>query len=199
VVRSADEAAVRAVSWSDHVVADLGAWDGAQFTSEAAVPETDLRVRVKPNEQRVVDGGIPMIPRLPSGASVWRYLSMEPQEAPMPAGRPAWTIEGRLMPPPDQEAPPPGRFDEHTPPPASNFDAAIFAYNPAARVWLEWQPRRPGVVLVRLERREPSELIEPAVLDRVWQGIEQVRPAAIRAMLAVEHEIVRGAEDAATE
>jgi hypothetical protein len=29
----------------------------------------------------------------------------------------------------------------------------------------------------------------------VWQGIQQVRPAGVRAVLAVEEEIVRGGND----
>ena len=52
------------------------------------------------------------MPRLPAGASEWRYLSLEPDDATLPAGRPAWTIEGRLLPAekpaPDPE---PGRYD----------------------------------------------------------------------------------------
>jgi hypothetical protein len=37
--------------------------------------------------------------------------------------------------------------------------------------------------------------MDPAVLDRVWQGIQQVRPAGVQAVLAVEEEIVRGGDD----
>ena len=78
-----------------------------------------------------------------------------------------------------------------TPPPESDFDLAVFAYNPAARVWFEWQARRPLSVLVRLKKIAPDETIDPAVVDRVWQGIQQVRPAGVSVRLAVEEDIVK--------
>jgi hypothetical protein len=47
-------------------------------------------------------------------------------------------------------------------------------------------------VLVRLQTTVSGEVVDPAVLDRVWQGIQQVRPAGVPALLAVDEEIVRG-------
>ena len=47
-------------------------------------------------------------------------------------------------------------------------------------------------VLVRLFKRNVGEAIDPAIIDRVWQGIERVRPAAVDVRLAVEGQIVRG-------
>jgi hypothetical protein len=42
---------------------------------------------------------------------------------------------------------------------------------------------------VRLKKIKPDESLDPSVLDRVWQGIEQVRPAGVRVHLALEEEI----------
>ncbi len=193
--RSSDEAAVTALLWTDGVVADRGAWDGSTFSSSEAVPVEDLRVRVKPDAERAVDGGLPALPRLPEGASVWRYLSMEPDPpGDLPAG-PAWTAEGRFLPPDEpkhlenQEAP--GRYSTDTPDPESAFNAAVFAFDPVARLWLTWKTEGAMTVVARLQRRGPDEEFDPAVLDRVWRGIEQVRPAGVRVKLAVEEEIVR--------
>ena len=76
-------------------------------------------------------------------------------------------------------------------PDAGQFDAAVFAFPPAARVGLEWAGRRRLCVLVRLRRRSAVEAVDPEVLDRVWDGLRQVRPAAVRVALAVEETIVR--------
>jgi hypothetical protein len=142
---------------------------------------------------------------MPAGESVWRYLSIEPDDLVEPAERPAWTMEGRLLPPPpDREAPYPGRYDRDPAAapivpdqaaPLTGFDDAVFAYNPSARVWFSWEPRKPVSVLVRLKKRSPAERIDPAVIDRVWQGMQQVRPAGVRTLLAVEEDIVRGSKD----
>jgi hypothetical protein len=107
-----------------------------------------------------------------------------------PEDRPSWTIEGRLLPPPDGEAPEEGRYDL-----PSGFDGAVFAFNPAARVTYNWEPRRPMTVLARLKQLSANDHIDPAIIDRVWQGIQQVRPAGVRAALAVEEEVVRGGND----
>jgi hypothetical protein len=190
--RSTAEAAVHAIAWTSGVAADLGQWDGAVFSSPAAIAAGKLVVHVKPNEQTIVKGGIPALPRLPRGSSVWRYLSMEPPNVVAPGALPWWSSEGRLFPPPpDLAAPGEGRYDVTAPPPESDFDHAVFAYNPAARVWFEWEPKRPLAVLVRLKKAAPDENLDPAIIDRVWQGIQQVRPAGVRVRLAVEEEIVR--------
>jgi hypothetical protein len=68
---------------------------------------------------------------------------------------------------------------------------AAFAYPPTARVWLGWEPRGSLAATVRLGRRAPEETVDAAVLDRVWQGLQQVRPAGVRICLAVGEEIVR--------
>ena len=61
---------MRAVLWSDQVAADLGAWDGTTLADPVPVDGTELRMRCKPSETRIVDGGIPAVPRLPAGESV---------------------------------------------------------------------------------------------------------------------------------
>jgi hypothetical protein len=189
--RTADEPTVHCLAWTDEAVADLvGEGD------PEAVDDADLVVRYKPTETRIVDGGIPAIPRLPAGPSTWRYLALEREETAEPEVRPAWTREGRLLPPPpDRDAALPGRFDLAPPPPESQFDEAVFAYRPAARVRFEWRARRPLSVIARLSKRTADEHLEPAVLDRVFQGLEQVRPAGVNTALAVEDEIVRGGTD----
>jgi hypothetical protein len=207
-LRGFAEPGVRAVAWTDGVSADLGAWDGESFTSTGPVSPDELVMRYKPEYTRLRDGGIPAIPRMPVGDSVWRYLSIEPDDLVEPAERPAWTMEGRLLPPPpDREAPYPGRYDRdpvrlrRTPSlpdqaaALTGFDDAVFAFNPSARVWFSWESRKPVSVLVRLKKRSPAERIDPAVIDRVWQGLQQVRPAGVRTLLAVEEDIVRGDKD----
>jgi hypothetical protein len=194
-LRTTGETAVQAVLWTDQVTADLGQWDGEVFTRSSEVSEEKLRVRCKPGEDIIRGGGMPAVPRLPVGRSEWRYLSLEPEGLEEPEERPSWTIEGRLLPPPDLPAPWPGRYDLPAPPPSGIFDEGVFAYEPAARVWFEWRARRPLTVAARLQRRSPGENLDPAILDRVWQGIQQVRPAGVRAVLAIEEEIVRGGNE----
>lgn len=192
-VRTSAEPGVRAVAWTDGVVGEVGAWDGTTFTAASAVDPAQLVMRFKPSALQVRNGGIPAIPRLPPGSSTWRYLSLEPETAPALASLPAWTVEGRLIPPPaDWAAPPPGRYDKPTPPPPAYFDESVFAYNPAARVWFEWNGRRALTVLVRLQRRVPDEAIDPAILERVRQGIETVRAAGVEVVLVVEEELLGG-------
>ena len=223
--RTQELAAVQGLFWTDHGVADLGSWDEArlEFTPTASgddsapfpdpVLQQQLQMRCKPNDRTIIPGGLPAIPRLPVGASVWRYLSQEPGDFVVPGPeerpRPWWTPEGRqISDPPVLPAPGPGRFDITIPPPASTFTtpppasdilesgevATVFAYPPAAKVWFEWSARQRASVLVRLKLRSPDEHLDPAIIDRVWQGIQQVRPAGVRTLLAVEEEIVRGTE-----
>jgi hypothetical protein len=101
-------------------------------------------------------------------------------------------MEGRLFPPPPAlDAPYAGRFDI-TPPPDGQFDQAVFSYDPAAKVAFAFAPTQPCSVLVRLHRRTGEPSFDPAILDRVWEGIQLVRPAGIRTRLAVDETIVRG-------
>jgi hypothetical protein len=191
------EGEVRALLWTDRVVADLGAWDEGTATFTKTGDALDgLRMRYKPDELRSVDGGVVAVPRLPAGRSVWRYLSLEIPFDPLKVlavsaiARPRWNPEGRLLSSTDRSAPEEARFGG-SPQPAASGDA-VFPFPPAARVWFAWEERRPLTLLVRL-RADAGEAVGPEILDRVWQGIQQVRPAGLRALLAVNEEIVRGA------
>jgi hypothetical protein len=190
--RGEDEPPVLDILWTDGAAAELGSWDGTTFTADAELVPAALRMRYKPEEIRIVEGGIPAVPRMDPGASEWRYLSLEPAELPAPRSTPAWSIEGRLIPPPPDRAPVlEGRHSGAAPLDLSRFDDAAFAFNPAARVWFYWEPRHPLSILVRLGTVSAGERIDPAILDRVWQGIQQVRPAGVRALLAAGEETVR--------
>ncbi|MCG8311696.1 MAG: hypothetical protein MI976_00635, partial [Pseudomonadales bacterium] len=164
---------------------------GIEFTKSSDVPVTDLVMRCKPDHTRIVNGGIPAIPRMPNGSSMWRYLSMEPPGLVDSTDLPWWSIEGRLVPPPDHDAPYPGRFQNINVKPFQ-LDQMVFAYNPAAKVKFQWENNKPLRVLVRLFKRDGTDVIDPAIIDRVWQGINKVKPAGVNIRLAVDEKIVRG-------
>jgi hypothetical protein len=194
-LRSAEEDAVRTVLWTDSVAADLGTLTAEpfSFTFTEALDTGNFRMRVKPGEDRIVDGGLAAVPRMPVGESTWRYLSMETEAMSISAQRPWWSREGRLFPPEEQPAPYPARYSVRFPTLSEDwFSEVVFAYKPAVKVWFEWAEWQPFTALVRLHKRSPDESIHPAIIDRVWQGIQRVRPAGVRVMLAVESEIVRG-------
>jgi hypothetical protein len=183
------EPAVRAVTWTDGVNPQLGSFDGQTFTPSNDAPGP-VRVRFKPDALRILDGGIPALPRLLPGASDWRYLAIELEIVPQPSSFPAWTVEGRLLPGPQHSAAPlEGRYLAAL---ASELRQQVFAFNPAAQVWMRWSPREPLSVLVRLRRISPGEVIDPLVLDRVFDEVSRVRPAAVRLGLAVDDQLVRG-------
>ena len=56
---------------------------------------------------------------------------------------------------------------------------------------MRWSPRELLSVLVRLRRISPDEVIDPLVLDRVFDEVSRVRPAAVRLGLAVDDQVVR--------
>jgi hypothetical protein len=193
-LRTSAEAAVTRLIITEHVIADLGSFDGVEFTHQSDVNPADLFVHIKPEEDRIVAGGMVFLPQLRVGTSTWRYLSREPtgQVEPPLEARPAWSTEGRLFPPPPSlDAPYSGRFDIAAPP-DGHFDQAVFAYDPAARLAFAFEPRQTCSVLIRLHRRPDDSPYDPAVLDRVWEGMQLVRPAGVRTLLAVDETIVRG-------
>lgn len=190
---SAAEDPVRALAWTDGVVARIGTMTDDVFQADPSIVPAPPVTRIKLTATAVIDGGIPAIPRLPPGTSTWRYLAREEPAPPTPSSFPAWTREGRLLPPPLAVAAPfEGRF--LTPEEAALLDS-VFAYNPAARVTFRWRPRSALSVIVRLDRRTPDEAISDVVLDRVWDGIGKVRPAGCRVVLAAGSALVRGGQD----
>lgn len=192
-VLTTPQPAIQAIAWTDGAIARLGTFADGVFTHDTAATPAALVTRIKPNATSVIDGGPPAIPRLGVGVSDWRYLAREENAVPAPSGFPAWTREGRLLPPPSIAAAAfEGRF--LTEAEAALLDA-VFAYNPAARVTFRFRPRAALAVIVRLERRAPDETISDAVLDRLWDGIGQVRPAGARVVLAVGADAVRGGQD----
>ena len=183
-----DEPPVHAVTWTDGVTPQLGSFDGDTFSPSEDAPAA-VRMRFKPDALRILDGGIPALPRLVPGGSDWRYLSIEPAVVPQPLAFPAWTIEGRLLPEPQQSAAPlEGRYLALL---AQELQDKVFAFNPAAQVWMRWSPRELLSVLIRLRRTTPDEVLDPLVLDRVFGEVSRVRPAAVRLGLAVDEQLVR--------
>lgn len=210
-LRTAAEPEVQALLFADAVAGQRGAIEEAGFVPAADLDPADLFMRVKPEPTRIEDGGVPLIPPLPAGLSVWRYLRREPDdiEPPEPPNLPAWSTEGRLFPPPPElDAPFAGRYDRPQPAaadaaadeiadaaqPEGHFDQAVFAYPPAVRLSLSWSLRRAASLLVRLVRRAGEPPLDPAVIDRVVDGIRRARPAGVRAVLAVDETMVKEAD-----
>ncbi len=169
------------------VYGETGTDDGSAFTPTGALAAADLIMRVKPDETRIVNGGLPRLPEHQPGAA-WRYLQLEPAELTAPAGRPWWTCEGRLFPPPRRGGPWPGHFRDAASPFALDglYDDAVWSYLPSARLTLEWTAAPAIGVRVRLLHRRPDELISDALTARVWQLISRARAAGVPLALAVE-------------
>ena len=183
-----NERALRAFTWTDGVNPQLGSFDGDRFTPSVDAPAA-LRMRFKPDALRILDGGIPALPRLLPGTCDWRYLALEPAVVPQPATFPSWTIEGRLLPEPQRGAAPlEGRYLAAA---VQEFRDQVFAFNPAAQVWMRWSPRELLAVLVRLRRISADEVVDPLILDRVFDEVNRARPAAVRVGLAVDDQLVR--------
>ncbi len=201
---------VRALLFSESVVAEVGQFDGTTFTPVSVVAHDQLRVRIKPDQTRVLAGGLVAMPRPLTNASSWRYLQLEPAEFLVPDERPWWSTEGQLFPEPNARLPWPGHFrgdaslfkqDAYSlDPNATNasdvFDpvlsneAAIFIYPPSANVWMEW-PARPRIgVQVRLFKRG-GQPIDPAITDRVWASLQRARAASVPIALLVEGSVIK--------
>lgn len=169
------------------VYGETGTDDGSAFTPTGTLAVADLIMRVKPDETRIVSGGLPRLPEHQPGAA-WRYLQLEPAGLTVPEGRPWWTCEGRLFPPPQRGGPWPGHFRDAASPFALDglYDDAVWSYLPSARLALEWTAAPAIGVRVRLLRRRPDELISDALTARVWQLICRARAAGVPLALAVE-------------
>ena len=129
----------------DSVKAELGTLTANEFSPISGVPAEKLLMRCKPDHTRIVNGGLAAIPRMPQGDSNWRYLSLEPTDLVEPAELPWWSIEGRLVPPPEYRVPFPGRFGDTDQLPvqsgaqlAYQLGEMIYAYDPAAKIKFQW-------------------------------------------------------------
>ena len=69
------------------LVGHFGTDDGSAFTATGPVAAADLVLRVKPDQTRILSGGLPYLPSHGEGAD-WRYLQLEPQPLEVPDGRP---------------------------------------------------------------------------------------------------------------
>ena len=190
-VRIGNSSTVYAVAWTPIVAADLGTWDGATFQHVGNVGPSKLRMRYKPEPDRITDGGITALPAVAVGTGSWRYLRYQPDPEPAPEPGPAWNCEGLLVTPPPADPPWPARFLDNSGAP-NPYQPAVFAFDPAVRLWMTWSGRETLTVLVRLQRRTAQETLDTAVIDRVWEGLQQFRPAGVRVLLALDEEILRG-------
>ncbi|MCD6224413.1 MAG: hypothetical protein J7K32_02630, partial [Deltaproteobacteria bacterium] len=71
----------------------------------------------------------------------------------------------------------------------------VFAFNTAVKIWFTWQLQEYNTAIIRLQKRSEDETIDPAIIDRVRQGVQRVRPAGLKVAIAVEQCILRGGEN----
>jgi hypothetical protein len=162
------------------------------------VPPADLRLRIKPDPTRCVDGALPYLPANQDGAT-WRYLQMDTAPLPPPPGanpQPWWSTEGQLFPPPLHPAPVPGhRRDDSAfladPQGEGQFDRSVFVYPPSARLWALLGSGPALGIRVRLFLADPRQPIDPALAERVWQLIRRARPAGVPLQLMAEGSILK--------
>lgn len=198
--RLGSDLAIAAALFAPTVRAELGTWDaaGTQFTAAADLAPDSLRLRIKPDELRIVDGVAPWLPP-PGGRSDerWRYLQMiGPAPTPPAAGGDWWSKEGQLFPAPARRAAVPGHFRTDPafladPDGEGQFGNAAFSYPPSAKLWaLRLLPPAAGI-RIRLCLADPGAAADPALAERVWNLIERARPAGVPLQLMVEGRIVK--------
>lgn len=194
--RSHNSDSLRTMLLTPAVRAELGLFDGSTFTPQADVSQDQLVLRIKTTEEQILDGGLPAIPEYQAG-SQWRYLQLEPDPLDVPAkGRPWWSREGRLFPPPGQSGPFPGHFRTEASAWQGDglFNEAVFAYPPSARLWMIF-PLAPKVgVRIRLFKLTPDQSVDPALVERVWALLVRTKAAGVPLQLAVEGSIVKGGQ-----
>ncbi len=206
-LRTTAGAAVQQLCRTDSVLAELGSFNAASFafTPASVVPHSQLKVRVKPTQARIVDGGWPALPR-PRPGDWWRYVQLEQGEIKPPKERPWWSVEGRIFPPPEANIPWPGHFRGESLMKKGTFtsdahswahktlpgnEAALFIYPPSARVFMDWPSAAAIGVRVRLFQRD-GQAIDPAITDRLWSTLQRARPAGVPMALLVEGGLIKG-------
>jgi hypothetical protein len=193
--RSAASDAIAAALPLPALRAELGSWDGTTFTATGPVPAGELRLRIKPDETRIFDGVLPYLPESLAGCT-WRYLQMEPAPTPPAAGRPWWSKEGQLFPPPTRKAAVPGHYRDDAdfltnPEGEGQFDQAAFTYPPSARLWVS-RLLAPAVgIRIRLFLADPAHAPDPALAERVWKLVARARPAGVPLQLMAEGKILK--------
>jgi hypothetical protein len=194
-VRSTASDPIAAVLPLSALRAELGSWDGSAFTATGPVPAGELRLRIKPDETRILTGVLPYLPESLAGCT-WRYLQMEPAPTPPAEGRPWWSKEGQLFPPPVRRAAVPGHYRDDAdfltnPEGEGQFDQAAFAYPPSARLWVS-RLLAPAVgIRIRLFLADPAQPIDPALAERVWKLIARARPAGVPLQLMAEGRLLK--------
>ena len=199
--RAAPSEAIAGLAMRPALRAELGTLAGGVFTATADVPAADLRLRLKPDETRVVDGAMPYLPDSTDStdstdSATWRYLQMAAASV-APAGRPWWSTEGQLFPPPPTRgAPVPGHWRDDASFLADaqhegQFDQVTYSYPPSARLWVV-QPGTPALgIRVRLFAADPDKPVDPALAERVWQLIARARPAGVPLQLMGEGSVLK--------
>lgn len=192
-LRTTAQAPITILCFTPSLQAELGQFDGSQFTASADIALDQFKMRIKPNDERIVDGGLPTLPSATVGG-YWRYLQQEsPALIPPASGRPWWSREGRLFPPPGEPARLPGHFRTPDQPwqADAHFAAALFAYPPSARVWMEYALPPTLGVRIRLFKREAEQTVDPAIIERIWSLLLRARAATVPLQLAVEGAITK--------
>ena len=178
---------------TDAVCAELGSFDGNTFSASAEVPTSQLVVRVKPEETRIVNGGLPALPRAAATAT-WRYLQLEPASLVVPAELPWWSVEGRLVPPSGVHLPLSGHYRAGADAYLLDglYDQVVYSYPASAKLWCDRAPAPRVGVRVRLFRRAPDQPVDPAIIERVWAYLSRAKGAGIPMQLFVEGALVKG-------
>ena len=189
-MRAAVADPMQAALTAPSVRAERGTWDGSAFIATAAVPAGELRMRIKPDDTRIVDAGVPFLP-LPAPGARWRYLQLDEAPTP-PALRPWWSREGQLFPPPTRDAPFPGHFRQPTGfEEDGHFDNAMFVYPPSARLAASYAVAPQVGVRIRLFQSDPSVAPEPALVERVWALVVRARAAGVPLQLMADGRLVK--------
>lgn len=195
--RAETSESVAAVIQRPAMTAELGSWDGSAFNATATISPAELRLRIKPDDTRIVAGALPYLPAPGTTTDeTWRYLQMDEAPTPPTAGRPWWSMEGQLFPPPTRRAAVPGHHRDDSafltdPQGEGQFDQSAFTYRPSAQLWVI-RPLAPAVgIRIRLSAPDPDKPLEPALAGRVWNLISRARPAGVPLQLMADGSIMK--------